>query len=126
MGMMSEFKDFIAGGNAMDMAVGVILGGATAAIVGSLVNDILMPIIGMVSGGLDFTSLKAALGGADSEAFLTYGNFIQAVINLLIIGFVLFMIVRSINKMKAPEVEEEAAPDPQLVLLEEIRDNLKK
>ena len=123
MGMISEFKDFVSGGSALDMAVGIILGGATSAIVGSLVADMIMPVVGMFTGGVDFSALGKNLGG---DSVLGYGKFIQAIIDFLIIGFVVFMIVRSINKMKAPEVEEEEAPDPQLVLLEEIRDSLKK
>ena len=139
--MLGEFKKFILKGNVMDRAVGVIIGGAFSAIVKSLVDDVLMPIIGAVFGGLDFsnyfapladrvtaTSLEAA---KEQGAVLAYGNFITAVINFLIIGFIIFLIVRAVNKtMEAAKEEEEAAPpaEPpaQEVLLTEIRDLLKK
>jgi len=107
----------------MDMAVGIILGGATSAVVGSLVADMIMPVVGLFTGGVDFSALGKTLSG---DSVLAYGKFIQAIINFLIIGFVIFMIVRSINKMKGPQEEEEDAPDPQVVLLEEIRDSLRK
>lgn len=136
MGMISEFKEFAVKGNAMDMAVGIILGAATTAVVGSLVADILMPIIGLFTGGVDFTNLFANLGegsystlAAAEEAgavTLNYGRFIQAIIDFLMIAFVIFMIVRSINKMKKKAEEAPAEPDPNTVLLEEIRDALKK
>ena len=123
-----EFKKFISRGNVMDMAVGIIIGGAFTAIVGSLVADIIGPIIGMVMGGIDFSSLSVQVG----EAVLTYGNFIQAIINFLIIAWVIFMIVKSMNKMKRKEEEKPAEPEApaeppeDIVLLREIRDSLKK
>jgi len=138
--MLSEFKDFIAKGNVMDLAVGVIIGGAFGAIIGSLVGDILMPVIGAIFGGLDFSNYFAPLASGvtattleaakEQGAVLAYGNFITAVINFLIIGFIIFLIVRAVNNMaKAKEEEEAAAPSPppaQEVLLGEIRDLLKK
>ena len=123
--MLSEFKDFIAKGNVMDMAVGIIIGAAFTAIVTSLVDDIINPIIGIFMGGIDFGGLEAKIG----EATLTYGNFIMALINFLIIAFVVFMLVRWVNKIKAMSEEPEApAEDPgptELDILKEIRDGLK-
>lgn len=121
--MLKEFGDFIKKGNVMDLAVAVIIGGAFGAIVASLVNDILMPLIGIILGGVDFTTLAVQVG----EASLTYGNFIQAIINFLVIAYVIFMLVRTINNM---EKKEEAAPAPppgpsaEEQLLTEIRDLL--
>ncbi len=121
--MLKEFRAFIAKGNVLDLAVAVIIGGAFGAIVTSLVNDIIMPLIGVILGGVDFTSLAIQV----QDATITYGNFIQAVINFLIIAFVIFMIVRTANNMKK---EEEAAPAPPPgptteELLMQIRDLLK-
>ena len=111
--MLKEFKKFIMRGNVMDMAVGVIIGGAFQAIVNSLVNDIIMPLIGILTGGLDFSSLFIALDGNTYEtlaaaqeagaATLNYGTFISAIINFLIMAFVIFMVVKGINKMHKPE-----------------------
>ena len=126
--MMKEFKEFISRGNVMDMAVGIIIGGAFTAIVSSLVADIITPIIGMLMGGVDFSSLAVTVGSAN----LTYGNFIQAVINFLLVAWVLFMIVKAMNKMKRKEEEKPAEPEApaeppeDIVLLREIRDSLKK
>ncbi len=122
--MLSEFKDFIAKGNVMDMAVGIIIGAAFTAIVGSLVADMINPLIGLFMGGVDFGGLSASVG----EATFTYGNFIMAIINFLVIAFVVFMLVRSLNKMKK---EEEAAPEEpagptQEELLAQILVELKK
>ena len=103
--MLKEFKDFINKGNVMDMAVGIIIGAAFTAIVGSLVADLINPIIGIFMGGIDFAALSATVGSAE----LTYGNFIMALINFLIIAFLVFMLVRTVNKMKKAE---EAAPAP--------------
>lgn len=137
--MFSEFKAFIMRGNVMDLAVGVIIGGAFGAIVKSLVDDVLMPIIGAIFGGLDFSNYFAPLAegvsaatldaAREQGAVLAYGSFITAVINFLIIGFIIFLIVRSVNKMMEDNEEEEEAPaEPpaQEVLLSEIRDLLKK
>lgn len=111
--MLKEFKKFIMRGNVMDMAVGVIIGGVFQAIVNSLVNDIVMPLIGILTGGLDFSSLFIALDGNTYEtlaaaqeagaATLNYGTFISAVINFLIMAFVIFMVVKGINKLHKPE-----------------------
>lgn len=122
--MLKEFKEFISKGNAIDLAIGVIIGGAFGAIVISIVADLFMPIIGIILGGIDFSSLSINIG----KAVLPYGKFIQATINFLIIGFVLFLLVKSINRFN--KKEEEAAPaDPPPTkdqeLLEEIRDLLK-
>lgn len=121
--MIKEFKDFIMRGNVIDLAVAVIIGGAFMAIVNSLVNDIIMPIIGAILGGVDFTALAITVG----DAAITYGNFIQAVINFLIIAFVIFMIVRTANNMKKKEEAAPAAPAGPTTeeLLVQIRDLLK-
>ncbi|WP_456404989.1 large-conductance mechanosensitive channel protein MscL [Thiolapillus sp.] len=131
MGMMSEFKEFALKGNMVDMAVGIIIGGAFGTIVKSLVEDVIMPPIGYLTGGVDFSNLALSLGtGADGkEVLIKYGSFMNAVIAFLIVAFVLFIIIKGINKAKAAleeEKEEEAsAPPKQEVLLEEIRDLLK-
>lgn len=138
--MIGEFKKFILKGNVMDLAVGVIIGGAFGAIVKSLVDDVLMPVIGAIFGGLDFSNYFAPLADGvtaatldaakEQGAVLAYGNFITAIINFLIIGFIIFLIVRSVNKMMEAAKEEEeaapAAPPAQEVLLTEIRDLLSK
>lgn len=122
--MFKEFQAFIAKGNVLDLAVAVIIGGAFGAIVTSLVNDIIMPLIGVILGGVNFTELAITVG----EANITYGNFIQAIINFLIIAFVIFMIVRTANNMKTKEEAKPAAPKGPSAeeLLAEIRDLLKK
>ncbi len=142
--MLQEFKDFIARGNVMDMAVGIIIGAAFTAIVSSLVADLINPIIGLFMGGIDFTNFFAVLDGgeyatlAEAEeagaAVFAYGRFFMAIINFLIIAFVVFMLVKAVNRVKdAAEkkaVEPEAAPDApkppsEVELLAEIRDALK-
>ena len=136
-GIVAEFKEFITRGNVMDMAVGIIIGGAFTAIVTSLVNDLLMPIIGAIFGGIDFTSLKYVIRAADEaagieEAAIRYGSFIQAIVNFLLIALVIFLLVKGINKMHhkkeepAPEPEPEPEPSEEVKLLTEIRDALKK
>ncbi|MDI9546578.1 MAG: large-conductance mechanosensitive channel protein MscL [Chloroflexota bacterium] len=127
--MLKEFRDFISRGNVLDLAVAVVMGTAFTAIVNSLVNDVIMPIIGMIIGGVDFTSLSITIG----EAQILYGSFIQAVINFLLIAFVVFLLVKAINeaqrRMAGPKVEEKAAPpepSAEEKLLMEIRDLLKK
>ncbi|MBR5925799.1 MAG: large conductance mechanosensitive channel protein MscL, partial [Firmicutes bacterium] len=103
----SEFKAFITKGNVIDLAVGVIIGGAFQAIVNSLVNDILMPIIGVITGGIDFSSLAITVG----EASINYGMFIQNIIYFLIVAWVIFLVVKAINKMRRTseaEAEEKA------------------
>ncbi|MCW5863886.1 MAG: large-conductance mechanosensitive channel protein MscL [Anaerolineae bacterium] len=120
--MLKEFRDFINRGNVIDLAVAVILGGAFTAIVNSLVADIIMPIIGVLLGGIDFTSLAITVGDAN----ITYGNFIQAIVNFLLIAFVIFLIVRSLNRAKKP-APPAAPPGPtkEEGLLTEIRDLLR-
>lgn len=131
--MIKEFKEFIARGNVMDLAVGVIIGGAFGKIVTSIVDDILMPLIGMVIGGIDFTGLVWKIGDAEVK----YGNFLQNVIDFLIVAFCIFIIVKLVNraserveKLKKKEEEEKKEEIPaksdEVVLLEEIRDLLKK
>ncbi len=125
--MWNDFRKFISRGNVIDLAVAVIIGGAFGAIVTSLVNDLVMPLIGILIGGIDFTGLSLVVG----DATLTYGNFVQAVINFLVIAFAVFMMVRSINNMQAAlQKEKEAAPPPgpskEEKLLTEIRDLLAK
>ena len=140
--MVSEFKEFIARGNVMDLAVGVIIGGAFSAIVTSLVNDIIMPIISLVTGGIDFTNWFISLDGtkyqtlAEAQAagasVLAYGSFIQAVIYFIILAFVIFMLVKGVNKLtkknKKEEEKEEVAPSKSAEeeLLEKILIELKK
>lgn len=119
--MWKEFRDFITRGNVMDLAVAVILGAAFTAIVNSLVNDIIMPIIGMILGGVDFTALAFTVG----EASITYGNFIQAIINFLLIAFVVFLLVRWINRMVPKEPAAPPGPSNEEILLTEIRDLLR-
>ena len=133
--LLQEFKSFAIKGNAIDMAVGVIVGGAFGKIVSSLVNDILMPLIGLLLGGIDFSQLKVQIG----DAVVMYGSFIMTVVDFLIISFCVFLLVRAINKLKAPVStitkgkEHEEAEPPVAVpvpkeeeLLTEIRDLLKK
>ena len=107
---IKEFKEFISRGSVMDMAVGVIIGGAFTAIVTSLVNDILMPVLSLVTGGLDFTSLCIVLGEGENAATLNYGAFIAAIINFLLIAFVIFLLVKMINNFSRKKKEEEPAP----------------
>ena len=106
---MEEFKKFISRGNVMDMAVGVIIGGAFTAIVNSLVNDVMMPVLSLITGGLDFSKLCIVLGEGEGAATLNYGAFIAAVINFLLIAFVIFMMIKVINKFSKKK-EEEPAP----------------
>ncbi len=123
--MIKEFKEFMLRGNVMDLAVAVIIGGAFTAIVTSLVNDIIMPIVGVILGGVDFTALAITVGDAN----ITYGNFIQAIINFLIIALVLFLLIRSINNMSRKKEEAPAAPPGPTAeekLLAEIRDLLRE
>ena len=137
---LQEFKEFAMKGNVMDMAVGVIIGGAFGKIVSSLVNDLLMPLVGALIGNVDFTTLSATLREAvmDGETVvkpavvLNYGNFIQVTVDFLIVAFCIFAVIKAINAMKkkeepAPAEPEAPAPKPDdVVLLEEIRDLLKK
>ncbi len=124
--MFKEFKEFISKGNVLDLAVGVIVGGAFGKIVTSLVDDIIMPIIGLIIGGIDFSGLSLKIG----DATVKYGMFIQNVVNFLIIAFSIFLVVKAVNKMRRIKPEKEEAPaEPQKtneeILLTEIRDLLK-
>lgn len=130
--MFKEFKDFISRGNVMDLAVGVIIGGAFGKIVTSLVDDMIMPIIGIILGKVNFTALKLVITPAEGdkpEVAILYGNFIQNVVNFLIMAFVIFMMVKVVNNLRKPAVKEEAPAEPkpskEEVLLAEIRDILK-
>ena len=105
-GFIKEFKEFISRGNVMDMAVGVIIGGAFTAIVTSLVNDIIMPVLSLITGGFDFTALAIAFGEGEEAASLNYGSFIQAIINFILIAIVIFIIIKSINKFSKKKPEE--------------------
>ena len=119
-----EFKQFISRGNVVDLAVGVIVGSAFSKIVSSLVNDILMPFIGTLLGGLNFTSLTITI----NNAVISYGNFIQNIVDFLIIAFCVFVFVRLINRLHKDDKKEEVKPkkSDEVLLLEEIRDLLKK
>jgi len=142
MGMVKEFKEFAVKGNVIDLAVGVIIGGAFGKIVGSLVEDVIMPVVGAVFGTLDFSSLYLALGQvpegtpqtlvalkAAGVPTLAYGSFITVAINFLILAFVIFLMVQQINRLKRAPVEVAAAPvapPEDVLLLREIRDSLRK
>ena len=134
MGFVKEFKEFAVKGNVMDMAVGVIIGGAFGKIVTSLVNDIMMPLISKITGGINFTDLKIVLTPADeankvAEVAFAYGNFIQNVFDFLIIALCIFAMVKAINSLKKKEEEKpEELPKPsnEELLLTEIRDLLKE
>ena len=120
--MLREFRDFALKGNVIDLAVAVIIGIAFGAVVLSLVNDIIMPIVGVLLGGVDFASLSIQVGAAT----IAYGKFIQAIVNFLIIAFVLFLIVKAANRMRKPVAPPEPpGPSAEETLLTEIRDLLK-
>jgi large conductance mechanosensitive channel len=133
--MLEEFKKFAMRGNVVDLAVGVIIGAAFGAIVNSLVGDVIMPLIGAVTGGLDFSNYFIPLSAkvtatslADAKkqgAVLGWGNFVTLVINFLIIAWVLFLAIKGINRLKAPEAPAAAPPSKEAQLLTEIRDLLK-
>jgi large conductance mechanosensitive channel len=132
MSMMKEFRDFAMRGNVVDMAVGIVIGGAFGKIVSSFVNDVLMPPIGMMLGGVDFGQLAVTLKEAVGETpavTLNYGSFIQTVVDFIIIAFAIFMVVKAMNSMKKKE-EAKPAPPPkpsaEETLLTEIRDLLRK
>ena len=137
MSMMDEFKEFALKGNVMDLAVGVIIGGAFGKIVDSLVGDIIMPIVGKIIGNVDFSNMYIALNGqaaglplADAKkagSVLAYGNFLTIAINFLILAFVIFQLVKMMNRMKKAAPPPAPAPTPEdVTLLREIRDSLKK
>lgn len=143
-GIVAEFKEFIARGNVVDMAVGVIMGGAFTPIVNSLVNDIVMPCVGMITGGIDFSDKKIVLQAAVAadeangiaevaEVAVRYGNLIQVVLNFLIVSICVFALIKGINQLRRkpdpePEPEPPAEPEPtaEELLLTEIRDLLKE
>ena len=134
MSMMSEFKDFAMRGNVVDMAVGIIIGGAFGKIVSSFVNDVLMPPIGVAIGGVDFSKLSMTIQEAAGEAAavtINYGQFIQTILDFVIIAFAIFMAIKAMNSMKKAEEEAPAAPEEpakpsnEEVLLTEIRDALR-
>ena len=129
MGMMKEFKEFAMRGNVVDMAVGIIIGAAFGKIVSSVVADVIMPPIGLLLGGVDFSDLAIVLQAAVDQTpavTLNYGKFIQTVIDFLIIAFAVFFVVKGINTFKRKEEEKPAEPPKEQVLLAEIRDLLKQ
>jgi len=132
MSMMAEFKSFAMRGNVVDMAVGIVIGGAFGKIVSSFVSDVLMPPIGMLMGGVDFKELAVVLKAATEETAavtVNYGAFIQTVLDFVIIAFAIFMVVKAMNNMKKKEEAAPAAPpkpSAEVELLTEIRDSLKK
>jgi large conductance mechanosensitive channel len=138
MSMLSEFKEFALKGNVMDLAVGVIIGGAFGKIVDSLVGDIIMPVIGKIVGGLDFSNYFIPLAGQTATtlaeakkagAVLAYGSFFTVALNFLILAFIIFIMVRQMNRLKRKAPEAPAvpvAPPEEIVLLRQIRDSLKR
>jgi len=129
MGMLKEFKEFAVKGNVADMAVGIIIGAAFGKIVSSFVADVIMPPIGLVLGGVDFTNLAVTLKAAAGDApavVLGYGKFIQSVVDFTIVAFAIFMVIKAMNSMKKKEEEAPSDPPKQEVLLTEIRDLLKE
>ena len=134
--MLKEFKDFIAKGNVMDLAVGIIIGAAFTAIVSSLVGDLINPVIGLILGGVNFSDMFVDLSGTNPASFaaakdsgaavFAYGAFITAIINFLIIAFVVFMLVKAVNKLKGPAPVAAAAGPTAEELLTQIRDSLRK
>jgi len=123
MGMISEFKEFAMKGSLIDMAVGIIIGGAVGKMITSLVNDVIMPPIGVLMGGVDFSDLAFVIQKSP-EVAIKYGAFVQTFINFLIIAFVIFIMIKMINKAKKSQEEEEVGPTSE-ELLTEIRDALK-
>jgi len=140
MSFVSEFKEFAVKGNAMDLAVGVIIGAAFGKIVDSIVNDLIMPLVGAIFGGLDFSSKFILLGNAPEGVAMTltelkkagvpvfaYGNFLTILLNFIILAFIVFMLVRQINRLKKAEAPAAPPATPEdVVLLREIRDSLRK
>ena len=134
MGMISEFKEFAMRGNVIDLAVGVVIGGAFGKIVTSLVDKVIMPPIGLLIGGVDFSRLSIVLKEATVDAagqevpavVLAYGEFFNALIQFIIIAFAIFLVVKAINRMRKPAEEAPAATPEDVLLLREIRDSLKK
>ena len=134
MGMISEFKEFISRGSVVDLAVGVVIGAAFGRIVTALVNGIVMPIVGVALGGVSVSDWKYVLqperidaaGAKVAEVAVQYGMFIQALIDFVIIAFVIFLVIKAYNRMRTPQVEVAVAPPEDVMLLREIRDSLKR
>ena len=136
MSMMQEFKEFAIKGNAIDLAVGVIIGAAFGKIVDSIVGDLIMPVVGRVLGGLDFSSYYVPLSGQgwdltlaqaqEQGAVFAYGNFITVEVNFLILAFIIFIMVKQINRLKKEAPAEPEATPEEIELLREIRDSLKR
>lgn len=135
MGMISEFKEFAAGGNLVDMAVGFVMGGAFATVATSFVNDVFMPALAPLMGGIDIGNMKHVIAPAQfdangvetlAESAIRYGAFLNAVLSFIIVALVMFMVIKGTNKMKKAKEEEPAAPPANEVLLAEIRDLLQK
>ena len=131
MGFIKEFRTFIAKGNVLDLAVAVVIGGAFGKIVSSFVADLLMPPVGLLIGGVNFSALRVTIGGKpDAPVTLNYGSFLQACIDFIIIAFAIFLFIKLMSSMKKKEKEEAAAsppaPSAEEVLLAEIRDILKQ
>ncbi len=136
MGMMQEFREFAVKGNAIDLAVGVIIGGAFGKIVDSIVGDLIMPVVGKLFGGLDFSSYYIPLAGQSTGmaleeakkagAVFAYGNFITILVNFILLAFIIFIMVKQINRLKKEAPAEPEATPEEVQLLREIRDSLKK
>jgi len=136
MSIVSEFKEFAVKGSVVDLAVGVIIGGAFGKIVDSLVNDLIMPLIGKVTGGLDFSSYYIGLNGqaaglplAEAKkagAVFAYGNFITVLISFIILAFIIFIMIKQVNRLKKEAPPAPAQPSEDVLLLRQIRDSLKK
>ncbi len=134
--MINEFKAFIARGNVLDLAVAVVIGAAFGRIVTALVDGMIMPVVGLAMGGVDFSQLYVALDGKDYASLaaaqeaaapvVTYGAFLQTLIDFLVIAFVIFLVVRAYNRMNKPAEAAPAAPSEEILLLREIRDSLKR
>ena len=126
--MLNDFKAFVMKGNVMDMAVGIIIGAAFGKIVSSFVGDLVMPILGMAIGQVNFTELALQLGTnpAGEPVLVKYGVFLQNVFDFLIVALAIFFVIRAVNKLRAPPPAAAAPPSPDVVLLTEIRDLLKK
>lgn len=131
MSITSEFKEFIMRGNVVDLAVGVVIGGAFGKIVDSFVKDLVMPVVGLLTGGIDLSAQKYVLKAADElaktpEVAIAYGAFLNTIISFLVIAFAIFIMIKAINKVRKPAEEVAAGPTPSEILLTEIRDLLKK
>jgi large conductance mechanosensitive channel len=133
MSMLQEFKAFAMRGNVMDMAVGIVIGGAFGKIVSSLVSDVIMPPIGWITGGIDFSAMKWVIKPADdsdpkhkiAEVAINYGTFINTIITFIIVAFAIFMVIKLMNRLQQKKEEAPAAPPADVALLTEIRDLLK-